>query len=449
MKGNNRVLVSIAFAIMGVSLAMCASTLIDADVTGQANGTVIDFGDYGTVWTDADLKGFDTTLSLLMFAADSNGYELELGDDGRIVSIDGISEGTGSWDLWVVHPGGTEWERVDAPYDQDPSDYTITSWSYRSDGGYPTIAVDYSGNPVYGYSKLYRIVSLSPTVTEILGSLKATDVLVGVDHYSNYPADVIDSKANGDLTVVGTYTSPSFELITGTNPDMVICDGSQRSHYLMAERLREVGINAVVTYPGEDLDQVLDNIYLVGRAIGYDIAARNVIEDTRYVLDTLNDATKDSSSMDTMIALDPSISPWVSGEDTYMNGILTEMGGENVFSDWSGWVHITSDRIPYANPEAIIIVTSEYSATQDEYDYLYSHLSAQWKLTDAWKEGNVYVICESAAEMASRCGPRIAQTAELVTMMLHPECFDHEVPKIVGDDYTDYLHYSKDLSYNS
>lgn len=150
-----------------------------------------------------------------------------------------------------------------------------------------------------------------------------------------------------------------------------------------------------------------------------------------------------------MVALEPDISPWVSGSGTYMDSVVVTMDGENVFSEWYGWVHITSDRIPYANPQVIIIITTEYSATQEEYDYLYNNLSAQWKLTDAWKNGNVYVICESAAEMVQRCGPRLAQTAELVAMILHPECFETQLPKIVGDDYADYLTYSKDMSYSS
>ena len=36
----------------------------------------------------------------------------------------------------------------------------------------------------------------------------------------------------------------------------------------------------------------------------------------------------------------------------------------------------------------------------------------------------------------------------LVAMMLHPECFETSIPKIIGDDYVDYLNYSKDLSLN-
>ncbi len=122
------------------------------------------------------------------------------------------------------------------------------------------------------------------------------------------------------------------------------------------------------------------------------------------------------------------------------------LSSNNVFSGWSGWVHITSDMITQQNPDVIVIITTEYVATQEEYDYLYSHLSAQWRSTDAWKEGRVYMVCEDAAEMFQRYGPRTAQVAELIAMMLYPDAFDTEVLMYIGNDYRDYLTYSRDMS---
>ena len=86
--------------------------------------------------------------------------------------------------------------------------------------------------------------------------------------------------------------------------------------------------------------------------------------------------------------------------------------------------------------------------TTEEYDHLYSNLPAQWKDTQAWKDGEVYVICEGAADLVQRFGPRTAQVAELVAMILHPGAFDTDVPKIIGDDYEQYLSYSSYMGYD-
>ncbi len=449
MKEGSRIIISTILVIIGVISAIFAGLSGVSESVDQAEGTVIDFGDREVIWTDADPQEYDTTLDLLTYAVESNGLDLKLAEDGSIASLNGIVSDNERWDLWVIYSGDDTWVKLDAPYDQDPSEFTITSWSYCGQDEYPTVAVDYSGKSFYGHSQKYRVVSLSPTVTEILSSVKAQNIIVGVDSYSDHPQSVVNGVADGSISIVGTYTSPSFELIMGTNPDMVICDGSQRSHVQMADRLRSVGVDAIVTYPGEDVGKIMDNIYMVGTSIGYGLAAKSVLSELDYVLDELEEITAGASTPRVMVSLEPDISPWVSGNGTYMDGILAQMGAENVFSDWYGWVHITSDRIPYENPELIIVITTEYEATDDEYEYLYSHLSAQWQQTDAWKNGNVYVICESAADLVQRSGPRLAQTAELISMIVHPECFDTELPKIIGDDYIGYLQLSEGLDYDN
>lgn len=450
MEVRGRAIVSAILVVVGLALAMVACLIPSSADTTQAQGTVIDFDDYETVWTDADLEEFETAADLLAYACERNGYTLMVAEDGTIEGIDGHVSGEdgNAWGMWVVLPGTTGWVELPAPYDYDPSDYTVVSWAYRAEGEEPTVAVDAAGNPIYGFSQTYRLVTLSPTVTEIVTAIGGLNTIVGADYYSDYPASVQVGKDEGTITMVGTYTSPSFEVIVGTNPDMVLCDGSQYSHFQVAAQLRNVGINAIVLYEGSGLDSVLDNIFIAGQVMCYDIAADELIGDTGYVLDSLGAALEGHAdgSLEVMVALEPDISPWVAGSQTYMDGILGTLSSENVFSDWSGWVHITSDMIMQQNPEVIIVITSEYAATQEEYDYLYSHLSAQWQYTDAWKEGRVYVVCESAAEMFQRFGPRTAQVAELMAMMLYPEAFDTEVPMIIGDDYAEYLQYSRSMN---
>ena len=181
MDDRARVTVSVAIVLVGIVLAVAAGSLVTEAETDQAQGTVIDFGDRETIWTDAELSQYGTELDLLIFACDHNGLSITFDDDGRITEIDGITNADGSeWGLWVIYPGSLEWVKLDAPYDQNPSDFTISSWSYVAEGEEPTVAVDYSGNPIYGYQQKLRAVSLSPSITEILASVKAENIETGV-----------------------------------------------------------------------------------------------------------------------------------------------------------------------------------------------------------------------------------------------------------------------------
>ena len=442
---RNRAFVSVALVVVGITVAVIAGIIPSSEGGVQAQGIVLDYGDFDTEWAEADVASYETSVELLQAVCDERGYEVVITESGEISSINGMANGEKSWGFWVIYPGSSTWVELDAPYDEDPSEFTIASWSYLGDGEEPTVAVDYNGNPIYGYSQKYRVVSLSPTITEIVASLKAENILVGVDSYSNYPESVVSNTQNGKIAVVGTYTSPSFELITGTNPDIVFCDGSQRSHMQMSVQLRASSVDSVLLYPGEDLESILDNLFIVGMVMNYELASDQLIADTNDIIDRQTEKVlgpEGGPAPEVMISLEPDISPWVSGDGTYAENMVELFNGNNVFSEWAGWVHITSDRIPYANPDLIIIITTEYSATQEEYDQLYHSLSAQWQDTDAWKEGNVYVLCEGAAEMAQRFGPRTGEFAELMAMILHPSAFDTELPKYIGNDYADYLSYN-------
>src|SRR5205823_1131305 len=63
-----------------------------------------------------------------------------------------------------------------------------------------------------------RVVTLSPSATEIVAVLGAAGRLVGVDDYSDYPETV---KA---LPKVGSYLSPNLETIVSLKPTLVVVD---------------------------------------------------------------------------------------------------------------------------------------------------------------------------------------------------------------------------------
>ena len=451
MQPATRIKISVLLVVIGTILAVTASLASVSSSTIQADGIVIDYGDYDTVWTDANVSDYDSVYDLMAYACDTNGLSFSIDENGTISELNGIVSGEDYfWGAWGIKSGSADWIKIDSIESTKPSDFAIISISYTESDGEPTVAIDYSGTPIYGYARKYRTVSLSPTITEIVASIKADTTLVGVDSYSNYPESIVQGVSDGSIKVTGTYTSPNYETILGTNPDLVFCDGSQRSHYLVADMLRESNIDAVVLYPGEDLDSVRNNIFIAGKVMQYDMASEEVINNLDTVMKELTDAitTPETKCPNVMVSLDPAVSPWVSGTDTYVDSILNELDAKNVFDNWSGWVHITGDMVAKCNPQVIIIITSQYHATQDEYDYMFSHLAEQWKSTDAWKNGKVYMICDGAAEMAQRFGPRTPQFAEIVCRIIHSECFSEEFPLFIGDDYSNYLTFSKEMNYD-
>ena len=63
-----------------------------------------------------------------------------------------------------------------------------------------------------------RLVSLTPSATEIVAALGATKELVGVDEYSTFPPEV------AALPKVGSFLQPNLEAIVMLAPTLVIVD---------------------------------------------------------------------------------------------------------------------------------------------------------------------------------------------------------------------------------
>ena len=436
---ERKVIITAVILLAGTFLTLFAGTGTSASLY-QSPGTVIDFGDRNTVWTELDLNEYSDPYDVLEAACSANYYDYLVDESSTIIMIDGIeADSTHSWDLWVVVLGETEWTKLSVMYDADLSEYAVSSWAYTENGAEPTVGVDAAGNSIYGYAQASTTVALSPSITEIIGALGGVNTLVGTDKYSNYPEEVVELQESGDIAIVGDYTTPVYENIVKTDPDIVYCDSSQYNHITMNSTLRNANIVSILLYDGTGFDTILDNIYIVGLTMGYNWAAESLIEDMLACMDEIADESMFSESI--MAALSPDAATWVAGTYTYVDDVINEISCTNVFSGYVGWVHINPEMIALLNPSYIVIITSSFSATQEDYDQILSILSSEWKSTDAYKNGHIYVICESAADMAQRAGPRNVQLMELMSVIVNS---DSDIPNYFGDNYRDYLTITKD-----
>jgi ABC-type Fe3+-hydroxamate transport system substrate-binding protein len=118
-----------------------------------------------------------------------------------------------------------------------------------------------------GEAAAHRLVTLTPSATEVVEALGATPLLVGVDDYTTYP------EAATGLPRVGTFLAPNIESILRLRPTLVIVDDVQAG---VAVSLRELGI-ATVECPMHTLADVRSSLTRVGERIGKAEPARAVV----------------------------------------------------------------------------------------------------------------------------------------------------------------------------
>lgn len=101
-----------------------------------------------------------------------------------------------------------------------------------------------------------RIVSLAPSITEIVYALEQGDRLKGVTRYSDYPREATK------LPRIGSYVRLDIERIVALNPDLCIAtkDGNPKA---IIDRLESLKIPVYVVNP-HNLDTILETILEIG-----------------------------------------------------------------------------------------------------------------------------------------------------------------------------------------
>ena len=447
-----KTLLSIVIIAIGALLIPFVVTNSDA-MEQQASGFLIDFGDWDVKWTEMDMQNYSNPYYALEFACQENDFTHTV-EDGIVREINGVfSDDTSTWNLWTISKNSTTWVKESNTDNVNLSNYVIAAWAFCDEQGTPTIAVDKSGQSIYGYPQANRIETLTPALTEVAGSIRAINALVGTDSFSQYPPSVVSGKDSGKIKIVGGYTNPSYEAIVAQRPDIVFCDGYMYAQYLVAERLRNTGFNAIIMDGGDSVQGILSNIYIMGVVMGYEMASIQAIMSLEYAVNEITNtvySSPNAKEVSVMLAISADKSPWVTGSTTYIDDLSSMVMGRNVFESQYQWVQINSEMIPAENPAVIIIYTPEYNATQGEYDSLISSLSSEWRATDAFKNGKIYLVCGSAGELALNPSPRYAQLMEITARILHPDVFtDIEMPNYIGNNYKDYLTFTKDLDFNN
>ena len=449
-----RVLITAVLVLAGAVLAIAATPSSEPHA---AQGVILDFGNYDIYYQGVDDPGRDPVDSLTELCDYYSMTAIWDGDILKSVTKDQETypreESGMRWGLYLNEKGSVGWKAcTKEPKDVRIGDYAAVCWGLCGSDEVPTPGVDATGVCYYGYGQSYRIVSLAPSCTETICATGAGNIIVGADEFSNYPDYIKKEMATGEIVSVGGYTNPSYETVAKLNPDIVIGVGDQSVHRSVIEKLRAHGVNCLATFPGDSIDTILDNTYMVGAAMNYQLKSTQTIEQIENALETLDAAlaSGQARSSKVMISLSTSKSPWVAGGTTYASDVISRVLCENIYSKETGWAMVNSETVPSRDPDYIIVVSSDYGNTDQDYENMISSLSAEWRSTSAFSNGNIYLLTEGATDLASRPSTRIAQFTELMCRMTqHGVLDDTELPMHIGDDYTNYLTITKELGFDT
>lgn len=208
-----------------------------------------------------------------------------------------------------------------------------------------------------------RIVSLCPSLTELVFDLGHGDELVGRTKFCVHPADRV-----GTVEKVGGTKNPKLERIIELTPDLVLLN-EEENRREDAEALRAAGVPCHVSFPHTALDtaamvrSIAEAIDATreGERIARDIEARH----TRVVTSA---ADREPVSYAYMIWREP----WMTvNADTFVSALLGDAGGRNVFATLGDrYPAITAAELAAAAPDVVLLSTEPFPFKPSHADEL-------------------------------------------------------------------------------
>jgi iron complex transport system substrate-binding protein len=270
------------------------------------------------------------------------------------------------------------------------------------------IVIDQSGRRIVLPALPARIVSLVPSVTEILFSIGAQDRLVGVTDFCDYPAEARRKPR------VGGMLAPSLEGMVALKPDLVVATTAGNRHETF-EQLDRLRIPVYVVNPVTVAD-VLDLVARLGRLADRAAAADRAVAALRERMQTVAARVDGRPRPRVLYVLwpDPLIVP---GRGSLVSELIDLAGGESVTADGgSGYPRYSLEAALARNPE--VIVLASHGSEQSPL------MRAQWERfsqVPAIAAGRLHTI---DGNLTHRYGPRIVDGLERLARLIHPEAFD-------------------------
>lgn len=260
-----------------------------------------------------------------------------------------------------------------------------------------------------------RIISLTPSTTEILYGVGAFDRVVAVSDYCSYPPGV------EKLPRVGGWNNPNMEQIASLRPDLVVFSDAQAQ--FVKDKVEAAGIRTL-SVPSQTLEDAYKSIELIGRAAGEEEAARRLLEQTRASVETVRLTTERLPKRRVLCVVDRVPGTlrdlYTAGGDSFIAQLIRVAGGEPISPPTrEGWGKMQKEAIVVLDPDVILDLMMHKESGSFDEDTL-----AVWRELPslrAVRESRIYPVRDETVLHPSQL---VGDSARKFATLIHPEAFE-------------------------
>ncbi len=251
-------------------------------------------------------------------------------------------------------------------------------------------------------SRPERIVSLSPSATEMLFAIGAGDQVVAVDSLSTFPPET-------PVTDLSAF-EPNLEAISAFEPDLVIVSFDPEN--ALTDAFGLLGVPVLLQGSALTVDDTYDQITQLGLVTDHASEAASENEKIRTRIDAAVASVEQRTGEPVRIYHELDDTFFSVSSASFVGDVYRRLGFENVADpadpDGYGYPQVTPELLIEADPTLIVIT--------DQVGYGIDDVAVRpgWDVITAVKTGNIVQV---DADIASRWGPRVADFAEQMAGM--------------------------------
>lgn len=270
---------------------------------------------------------------------------------------------------------------------------------------------DPMGNKITLKKTPKKIVSLAPSVTQIIDSLGDKDKLVGVDTQSPNYVKGLKKLPQSDMETL------DLEKLLSMNPDVVfVTDFSLYKSGDVVKKLKKAGITVAAVPTEQSMAQIQHDIKFIGTVLNKENKSKKIVSQMKSDINDIKAISSKIKNKKTVlfeVASAPDI--YTSGNHTFINEMIEIAGAKNIFVDKKGSIKVSEESVLKKNPD-VILTNVNY-----EDDPVANILKRKgWENVTAVKNKQVYYIDNTSSSLPNQ---HVVKAIKEIAKAVYPDEF--------------------------
>lgn len=275
----------------------------------------------------------------------------------------------------------------------------------------PLQTVDRAGNEITIPKEINKIISMSPSNTEILVALGFGDKIIAADTYSK---DIPGLPANIQYFDMMT---PDVEKLVALEPDIIFATGMSMSDGSDPYKpVKEMGICLAYIPSSDSIEGIYQDILFLADSLNATGKGMELIDGMKTKINEIEKIASTIEEKKTVyfeIAASPNLYSF--GKGVFLNEMIEIIGAENILANEEKWISVSDEAVVAADPE---IILTNVNYVENAVDEIKSR--AGWENMTAVKNNEVYYIDNNASSLSNH---NIVKALQQMAEAVYPEIY--------------------------